>query len=217
MLQLYRKAMQLEHQFFSKQPMQPSYASSTLERINNSSQGTSNGLGVNVLLDFDLTCTVEDSCSPIAQLGLMSAVGDRETKEIIWSRLVESYSKDHEDIFSKVTNDTRGNRPQAIDELVAFMEDSAIFEKKANINVQNSGIFKGISKDSLREAGKKTVFQENCVDFLKVLLSKGVSLTVISVCWSETFLEAAFSSQSLQGFNSRALLSFSLLFFFLLV
>ncbi|EFJ08632.1 hypothetical protein SELMODRAFT_185239 [Selaginella moellendorffii] len=140
-----------------------------------------------LISDFDSTCTVSDSSPVLAELAM--AVDPNVRRK--WSSLSDEYFRDYSKLLEEVV--LREYDYDAIKEALQVLSE---FEKQGNAKIDASRVLQGIKIDDIKQAGQNMALQAGCASVLCRLSSK-ISCQILSVCWSRTFIEAAFSKENI--------------------
>eukprot|EP00250_Pteridium_aquilinum_P017722 c23753_g1_i1 orf=372-2159(-) len=202
---IYSQAMDLELIFFSGQP----YCQCTLlPFIRRQSDGSD--LRYLLMADFDLTCSVTDSCSALANVSIRAAI-EKEQEQASrlhqktsselkrrWDILEKNYSEQYSRVLNLPENQENCDRSYDAGGLRSFLEQLSEFEIQSNSEVVKKGIFEGINLEEVRRAGGEMALQEGCSNFFRQVSSySNVDAHIISVCWSKSFIEGAMSKEGI--------------------
>lgn len=188
--QIYRSAMNLEVEFFSSQPYTPPDRPINL-----------------LVVDFDDTCTSEDTTSMIARAAITAASkkgADPATafaqgeEKLHW--LVQNYLARRGNLLDEILPE-----PPLEDELEEFdmawlgdfLDRISEFDREMNSVVIESKILSGVKKGALTEVGASVPLRPGCLSLLKHAVDSGVPTVVVSVNWSGEMVAAALSQQGL--------------------
>ncbi|KAL4420336.1 hypothetical protein ABPG77_006143, partial [Micractinium sp. CCAP 211/92] len=192
MLQHYRRAMELEVDFFSAQPYRAPRRGVSL-----------------LVVDFDDTCTASDSIGLIMQTAIEATVAKADGTEaqqalraelqgqLQW--LVQNYGSRRASLLEEILPEPDPEEPADFDFawLGDFVDRLSEFDKEMNGVVIESGILGGIKKGMLARAGASIRMQGGCLDLLKQACEAGVPTYVVSVNWSAEMVKAALSQEGL--------------------
>lgn len=70
------------------------------------------------------------------------------------------------------------------------------FEKLSNLRVIESGLFKGLMLDDIKQAGRCLPFQDGCIDFFEKIVKEkklNTDLHLLSFCWCGDLIRSAFT------------------------
>lgn len=182
--------MNLEVEFFSSQPYTPPDRPINL-----------------LVVDFDDTCTTEDTTSMIARAAITAASqkeADPATafaegeQKLNW--LVQNYLARRGSLLDEILPE-----PPLEDELEEFdmawlgdfLDRISDFDREMNSLVKESKILSGVKKGALTEVGATVSLRPGCLSLLKHAVDSGVPTVVISVNWSGEMVAAALSQQGL--------------------
>ncbi|KAG0589549.1 hypothetical protein KC19_1G028600 [Ceratodon purpureus] len=208
---LYRRAMNLEVDFFSAQMLGPVHVP-----FFKSLAAPENRLLL--VSDFDSTCTISDSCPVLADLTVQIAgkipggrsAGETEASLLRnkWDDLVMRYMDEYEEVLNRrLSNKEHGNgKAFTTEELQELLKEMSDFELKANARVEEAAVLKGLSPVAIQDAGKSMPLREGCSDFFKRLglQEAHVDTHILSVCWSKTFIEAVLEQGEIHVANINA-------------
>ena len=167
------KAMELEYNFFDRQPGGWDYSTPSV--------------GPEVFaVDFDQTLTEKDTSAVISGLS-MSALPTKEAKaewQAAWDKVASSFYAAYEArVSSLLPSECHGSfNPEGLAEFCKGMSD---FEKESLIPVEEGKFLAGITREALKEAGLAVPLQKSALASLQAGNSKGASLHVVSVNWSQ--------------------------------
>eukprot|EP00850_Spirogloea_muscicola_P003998 SM000016S01986 [mRNA] locus=s16:1007497:1013773:- [translate_table: standard] len=217
---LYRRAMQLELDFFSAElpgTLQPDsrYESLVAHQLRERR--------CIFACDFDLTCSEEDSSPVLAELGIgavsgHASVARKQHWDAVAAKYVEEYKQlldralqpqacqgamNASDMQASFATQLRGRRnfPPYVsrDGLRSFLEGLSTFEVLSNKRIENSQILSNISLDRVKARGLEVTLKPNCTVLLKKLLDISVEVHIMSVCWSRSFIASALSAALFKG------------------
>lgn len=191
LVRLYRRAMELEVQFFSAQPYRAPPRPISL-----------------LVVDFDDTCTASDSSGLVMQTAIEATVAQADGSEaqgalraelqrrLQW--LVGNYASRRQSLLEEILPEPE-EEPQDYDFawLGDFIDRLSEFDKDMNGVVVESGILGGIKKGMLARAGASIQMQPGCLDLLQRATEAGITTYVVSVNWSAEMVRAALAQQGL--------------------
>ncbi|PSC75210.1 thiamine biosynthetic bifunctional enzyme chloroplastic isoform C [Micractinium conductrix] len=191
LLQHYRRAMELEVDFFSAQPYRP----------------PRQGLSL-LVVDFDDTCTATDSIGLLMQTAIEATVAQADGSssqqalraelqgQLQW--LVQNYGARRSALLEEILPEPE---EEAHDFDMAWLGDFidrlSEFDREMNGVVIESGILSGIKKGMLARAGASISMQPGCLDLLRRAADAGVPTYVVSVNWSAEMVRAALAQEGL--------------------
>nr|CAD1830842.1 unnamed protein product [Ananas comosus var. bracteatus] len=200
---LYHQAMKLEVEFFSAQPVvQPTVVPLTkLHDPNNR---------LVIFSDFDLTCTLVDSSTILAEIAILSApkVDQSETNSLLarksssdmrnlWGALSKQYTEEYKQCMESILSSEEAKKFD-YENLCRSLHLLSDFEKRANSRVIDSGMLEGANLDDVKRAGERLILQTGCASFFQRIVSVkekfNVDLHVLSYCWCGDLIRSAFSS-----------------------
>lgn len=208
---LYRRAMNLEVDFFSAQLLGPVHVPFFKRQAAPENR-------LLLVSDFDSTCTISDSCPVLADLTVQTAgkiPGGRSAGETgasllrnKWDDLVMRYMDEYEEVLNRSLSNRKHGRGKGFtaEELQEFLKEMSEFEQKANARVEEAAVLKGLSLAAIQDAGKSMPLREGCSDFFKRLGSQEVHVDthMLSVCWSKTFIESVLEQGGIHIANVNA-------------
>ncbi|KAL3685265.1 hypothetical protein R1sor_003287 [Riccia sorocarpa] len=197
---LYHRAMELEIAFFAAQTLRNEPIVPLLSSLSASKTH------VILVSDFDLTCTLEDSCSVLAKLVLSEADGAAKSQhlETKWTDLGTQYSTEYRKLIDRILPSTEERSAEFNPHgLRQFLEEVSDFEGEANARVVQSEFLAGLSVESVKQAGSRIPFYRGCEELLTAVskLEQSVDFHILSVCWSRTLIQSSFSSKGLEFAN----------------
>ncbi|KFK27863.1 hypothetical protein AALP_AA8G438900 [Arabis alpina] len=208
---LYQQAMKLEVEFFHAQPLaQPTI----VPLLKNHSKDD-----IVIFSDFDLTCTVVDSSAILAEIAIVTAPKDDQSRsgqqihrmlstdlKNSWSLLSKQYTEHYEECIENILNKDKADKFD-YEGLCKALEQLSEFEKKANNRVIESGVLKGLNLDDIKRAGERLILQDGCINVFKKILQTenlNVKLHVLSYCWCGDLIRAAFSGGGVDAVEVHA-------------
>lgn len=208
---LYHQAMKLEMEFFLAQHVDQQ----TVVPLSNEHDC------VTIFSDFDLTCTVVDSCTVLADIAMVASpspgqIQPESQSQITrmpmtelrdtWEALSKQYAEEFENIMDRMLVNQKVEKFD-YEGLRKALEQLSEFEKRANMRVIESGILKGLNLEEIKRAGEHVVFQEGCMDFFQSITKNenlDVNIHVLSYCWCGDLIRSAFSSGGIENFQLHA-------------
>ncbi|ESQ37641.1 hypothetical protein EUTSA_v10002337mg [Eutrema salsugineum] len=208
---LYQQAMKLEVEFFHAQPL----AESTIvPLLKNHSKDD-----LVIFSDFDLTCTVVDSSAILAEIAIVTAPKDEQSRsgQLIhrmlsadlkntWSQLSKQYTEHYEECIENILKKEKAEKFDH-EGLCIALEQLSEFEKKANNRVIESGVLKGLNLEDIKRAGERLILQDGCINVFQKILETGdqnAKVHVLSYCWCGDLIRAAFSARSVDAVEVHA-------------
>ncbi|KAL5712080.1 beta ketoadipyl CoA thiolase [Ranunculus cassubicifolius] len=205
---LYHRAMKLEIDFFSAQPIDQCTVL-PLSRCLDSA-----GHRLLIFSDFDLTCTVVDSSAILAEIAILTASKNNQNEpekssdalRNYWVDLSAQYTEEYEQCIENILPSEKAKEFDH-EGLCKALEQLSDFEKRANARVVESGLLRGMNQEDIKRAGEHLILQDGCIDFFKKItkdeeLNKDVH--ILSYCWCADLIRSAFSSGLLSGLNVHA-------------
>ncbi|KAG8368477.1 hypothetical protein BUALT_Bualt15G0049500 [Buddleja alternifolia] len=198
---LYRQAMKLEVEFFLAQPL----VKNTIVPL---CKGRNPAEPRRLLFSaFDLTCTVLDSSSILAELAILTASKSDQTHvRSRWEEHSKRYTEEYELCIESILV---GDKVEKFDYegLRKAIQHISDFEKKSDMRATGFEVLKGLSVEDIQRAGESMVFQDGCMDFFHSFIQNenlNTNIHVISYCWSGDLIKSAFSSGGLDSVNVHA-------------
>nr|GEW40481.1 bifunctional TH2 protein, mitochondrial-like isoform X1 [Tanacetum cinerariifolium] len=205
MQKLYHQAMKLEMDFFLAQPVDQRTVL-PLSKDHNC---------VTIFSDFDLTCTVVDSCTILAEIAMATSPKSSQLQpesqnqitqtpltdlRNTWEALSKQYTEEYEHIMESILVK---HKVEKFDNegLRKALEQLSDFEKTANMRVIESEILKGLNLEDIQGAGERLVFQDGCMEFFKSIRNNdnlNAEVHVLSFCWCGDLIRSAFSSGGIE-------------------
>mmetsp|Transcript_30506 Transcript_30506/g.72639 ORF Transcript_30506/g.72639 Transcript_30506/m.72639 type:complete len:947 (+) Transcript_30506:59-2899(+) len=182
----YRRAMDLEAQFFGAQP--------GLEEAR--------PLGVGLFVtDFDDTLTTKDTTPIIIEAAFSAAEraapeerrGDlRREWEQRLREVLQLISEEQKALRERLQSKgpTAGFDPERLSEVLAELSD---FDRRMNEAAFSSGIIKGVSEGDVTEAARNIELRDGSREFLRRAQRLRVPTHVVSVSWAQDVIRAALS------------------------
>eukprot|EP00850_Spirogloea_muscicola_P020677 SM000223S07305 [mRNA] locus=s223:59029:71140:- [translate_table: standard] len=195
---LYRRAMQLELDFFSAE------LPGTLQPDSRSESLVARQLRERRCIfacDFDFTCSEEDSSPVLAKLGIDAVSGPASVaRKEQWDAVAAQYVEEYEQLLDRALQPQAcQDAKDASDGLRSFLEELSTFEVLANRRIESARILSNISLDSIKARGLEVTLKPNCTVLVKKLLDMGVEVHIVSVCWSRSFIAGALSGALSEG------------------
>ncbi|KAG6553729.1 hypothetical protein Mapa_004644 [Marchantia paleacea] len=203
MRSLYLRAMELEVDFFAAQPV----SSESIVPLFRSARAANTHFFL--VSDFDLTCTVEDSCPVLARL-VLSAGDKTEVPHLEgkWQALGDQYSLEYKELVVRLLpHPQQPSKDFNLQGLRQVLKELSDFEREANARVVGSEFLAGLSREAVKQAGSRVAMREGCRHLLTRVSLEGRSLLqnlefhILSVCWSRSLIEGTFSSNGLEFAN----------------
>ncbi|KAK9072477.1 hypothetical protein SSX86_008911 [Deinandra increscens subsp. villosa] len=211
MQKLYHQAMKLEMEFFLAQPVDQQTVVPLSKEHNR----------ITIFSDFDLTCTVVDSCTIFADIAMAASPDlgqdrpesqSQNTKMPLtklrntWEALVKQYAEEYEHLMKSMLVNQRAVKFD-YEGLWKALEKLSDFEKRANTRVVESKILKGLNLNDIKRAGQHLVLQDGCMGFFQSVLKNqnlNASMHVVSFCWCGDLIRSAFSSGGIDNLQLHA-------------
>ncbi|GAW10982.1 hypothetical protein ANO14919_003200 [Xylariales sp. No.14919] len=112
-----------------------------------------------------------------------------------WDDVVHAYISDYKSHVSSYAPSASDR--QCVEEEIAFLRSQKHVETRSLGRINECALFRGISRDAFREAGRELVregivrLRPGFADFVTAALAKGRRVNVVSVNWSAAFIEGA--------------------------
>lgn len=210
---LYHQAMKLEIEFFCAQPLvQPTVV--PLLKEHNPAE-----YHLVIYSDFDLTCTIVDSCAILGELAIAAAPKSDQSPsqnqtvrmlsadlKNLWGSLSKQYTDEYEKCIGSILSAEKVERFN-YEALHKTLEQLSEFEKQANARVIESGVLKGLNLEDIKRAGERLALQDGCAGFFRSIVEKediNACVQVLSFCWCDYLIRSAFSAGSLGELNVHA-------------
>nr|XP_043610960.1 bifunctional TH2 protein, mitochondrial-like [Erigeron canadensis] len=199
MQKLYHQAMKLELEFFLAQPVDK------LTVVPLSKEHDS----ITLFSDFDLTCTVVDSCAILADTAMATSPKSGQSlpeSQSTWEALSKQYSEEYENLMENMLAYQKAEKFD-YEGLRKALEQLSDFERMANTRVIESEILKGLNLEDIKCAGEHLKFQDGCIDFFQDITkneNSKVNVHVLSFCWCGDLVRFAFSSGGIDNLHIHA-------------
>ncbi|GAA0152184.1 transferase [Lithospermum erythrorhizon] len=200
---LYHQAMKLEIEFFLAQPL----AQQTVVPLSEGHNPAEDQMII--FSDFDLTCTIVDSSAVLAEIAILTAPkSDQNLPENqiarmssadlrnTWSVLSKQYTEEYEQCTESILSTDKADNFN-YEGLHKSLQQLSDFERRANIRVIESGVLKGLNLEDIKRAGERLILQDGCPNFFRSIMKSeklNVNVHVLSYCWCDDLIHAAFSS-----------------------
>ncbi|XP_076937017.1 bifunctional TH2 protein, mitochondrial-like isoform X2 [Bidens hawaiensis] len=211
MQKLYLQAMKLEKEFFLAQPI----SQQIIVPLSNEHNLAT------IFSDFDLTCTVIDSCTVLADIAMATPPNSGQTLperqshstnmtltklKTTWDALVKQYAEEYEHLMESMLANQKVEKFD-YEGLQRALEQLSDFEKRANTRVIESKILSGLNIDDIKRTGQHVVLQDGCIDFFKSVTKTqnlDASVLVVSYCWCADLIRSAFESEGIHNLQLHA-------------
>lgn len=146
----------------------------------------------NFILDFDGTITTTDTISTLARFGLAHQKSHGKDLSAAWDDIVARYGEDYSSHIKIYKPDVTQRKDLASE--IAHLRSLRNIELRSFERVSKSGIFKGISREDWKEAGRKSVRDGDVVvragfnAFLVKVRENGRKCGIVSVNFSKSFI-----------------------------
>ncbi|XP_076901897.1 bifunctional TH2 protein, mitochondrial-like [Bidens hawaiensis] len=201
---IYHKAMQLQVDFFSAQPIIQNTVVPLYQAHGNDEH--------NVLIcsGFDMTCSAVDSGALLADVAIIKSSktakssgyesgGDGPSLDNlrdIWSGLHCQYVEEYEKCIDNIMLSEKVTKFD-FERLCNALRPLSDLEKAANLKVDNSGVLKGLHMDDIKWAAEHLIFQDGCLEFFQEIEKPenvAVDAHILSYCWSGDLIRSTFNS-----------------------
>ncbi|KAI1386203.1 HAD-like domain-containing protein [Hypoxylon trugodes] len=150
---------------------------------------------MSIFLDFDGTITAKDTVGELANFALQVRASEGADLKQEWDNVVRAYIADYS---AHVDGYHTGPEGRSLPEHeVEFLREAKDVETRSLGRVNDSCLFRGISGDKFREAGRELVrkgvvkLRPGFEAFVKERIEQGWRVVVVSVNWSAAFIEGA--------------------------
>ncbi|KAG2445538.1 hypothetical protein HXX76_000153 [Chlamydomonas incerta] len=193
LLRLYRRAMQLEAEFFAAQPYSPPPRRFSA-----------------LVVDFDETCTAKDTIGGLMRLAAAAAgqqgratAGDAAWVAATSSRLAADYVAAQGELLGRLlpegAPDAAAYDAAGLDAFLAALSD---FDAAMNAPVEACGILRGSTSAEVAAAGAGLQLRPQCREVLSGALGRGIPVHVLSVNWSDVYVGAALAAPATAAVGS---------------
>ncbi|WYZ34396.1 hypothetical protein EsH8_I_000672 [Colletotrichum jinshuiense] len=155
---------------------------------------------LNLVLDFDGTITTKDTIGTLAEIGLQFQQQRGVDLSSTWQQILADYSRDHSDHVA--TYKPIANERLSLTEELAFLRGLKRVELRSVQRMEESGIFRNISREHLVEAGDAArrngivELRDGFTELMDTARQEGWSVSVVSINWSRSFIKGVLSSYS---------------------
>ncbi|KAJ0742403.1 putative thiaminase-2/PQQC, heme oxygenase-like, multi-helical, HAD superfamily [Helianthus annuus] len=204
---IYHKAMKLQVDFFSAQPIIQNTVVPLYQARGNDDH--------NVLIcsGYDMTCSAVDSGALLADVAIIKSSktvksngyesGGDETSldnlRDIWSGLHRQYVEEYEQCIDNIMLSEKVAEFD-FESLCNALAQLSDIENAANLRVDNSGVLKGLHMDDdIKWAAEHLIFQDGCLEFFREIEKRenvAIDAHILSYCWSGDLIRSAFNSDS---------------------
>lgn len=152
---------------------------------------------MDIILDFDGTITAKDTIGNIATACLAYHNDHGVDLTQSWDYILKQYMVDNEH-YKDNFEESEESRT-TLDQEVAFLRGRKAVEETSDRRVEESGLFNGIEKEHLFQAGREAVangsvrIRAGFKDFIRTMTRKGWTVSIMSVNWSASFIQGAIS------------------------
>ncbi|XP_076908245.1 bifunctional TH2 protein, mitochondrial-like [Bidens hawaiensis] len=201
---IYHKAMKLQVDFFSSQPITQNTVVPLYQAHGNDEHS------VLICSGFDMTCSVVDSGALLADVAIIKSSktvnssgyesgGDGPSLDNlrdVWSGLHSQYVEKYEKCIDNIMLSEKATEFD-FERLCNALGPLSDLEKVANLKVDNSGVLKGLHMDDITWAAEHLIFQDGCLEFFREIEKQenvAVDAHILSYCWSGDLIRSAFNS-----------------------
>lgn len=155
---------------------------------------------LNLVLDFDGTITTKDTIGTLAEIGLQFQQQRGVDLSSTWQQILADYSRDHSDHVA--TYKPIANERLSLTEELVFLRGLKRVELRSVQRMEESGIFRNISREHLVEAGDAArrngivELRDGFTELMDTARQEGWSVSVVSINWSRSFIKGVLSSYS---------------------
>ncbi|MFS7975507.1 putative thiaminase-2/PQQC, hem oxygenase-like, multi-helical, HAD superfamily [Helianthus anomalus] len=203
---IYHKAMKLQVDFFSAQPIIQNTVVPLYQAHGNDDH--------NVLIcsGYDMTCSAVDSGALLADVAIIKSSktvksngyesgGVDETSldnlRDIWRDLHVQYVEEYEQCIDNIMLSEKVAEFD-FESLCNALAQLSDIENAANLRVDNSGVLKGLHMDDdIKWAAEHLIFQDGCLEFFREIEKRenvAIDAHILSYCWSGDLIRSAFNS-----------------------
>ncbi|KAM0005368.1 putative thiaminase-2/PQQC, hem oxygenase-like, multi-helical, HAD superfamily [Helianthus debilis subsp. tardiflorus] len=202
---IYHKAMKLQVDFFSAQPIIQNTVVPLYQARGNDDH--------NVLIcsGYDMTCSAVDSGALLADVAIIKSSktvksngyesGGDETSldnlRDIWKDLHVQYVEEYEQCIDNIMLSEKVAEFD-FESLCNALAQLSDIENAANLRVDNSGVLKGLHMDDdIKWAAEHLIFQDGCLEFFREIEKRenvAIDAHILSYCWSGDLIRSAFNS-----------------------
>ncbi|KAM0028272.1 putative thiaminase-2/PQQC, hem oxygenase-like, multi-helical, HAD superfamily [Helianthus debilis subsp. tardiflorus] len=202
---IYHKAMKLQVDFFSAQPIIQNTVVPLYQARGNDDH--------NVLIcsGYDMTCSAVDSGALLADVAIIKSSktvksngyesGGDETSldnlRDIWKDLHVQYVEEYEQCIDNIMLSEKVAEFD-FESLCNALGQLSDIENAANLRVDNSGVLKGLHMDDdIKWAAEHLIFQDGCLEFFREIEKRenvAIDAHILSYCWSGDLIRSAFNS-----------------------
>lgn len=158
-----------------------------------------------LVVDFDDTCTAQDTTSMIARAAVHAAAARAADPaaaaegEARLQWLVQNYLARRGALLDEILPFPSEDEAEEFDMawLGDFLDRLSDFDREMNGVVVDSGILAGVKRGALTETGARVGMRPGCLATLRRAVDAGVPTAVVSVNWSGEMVAAALAQQGL--------------------
>lgn len=148
-------------------------------------------MGVKIVIsDWDETITVKDTMRLVSQAAYQVKPGF----EPQWKYFTEEYINDYNKFIK-----SRGDRVNLSQE-EKYLSQLKEVELRSVARVETSNLFRGVPLDIVKAQAKLVEIRQGFWEALKIIRSLGIVFVVVSVNWSQAFIEQVFLDH---GYNAN--------------
>ncbi|KAJ0162708.1 Uncharacterized protein CTA2_4134 [Colletotrichum tanaceti] len=151
----------------------------------------------NLVLDFDGTITAKDTIGTLAEIALRFQQERGIDLSSAWQQILKDYSQDHAEHVSKYKPGV-DERISLADEL-AYLRGLKEVELRSVQRVEESGLFRGITREDLEKAGNvarmegPVKLRDGFAELMDMAKENEWAVSVVSVNWSKSFISGVLS------------------------
>lgn len=162
-----------------------------------------------LVIDFDDTCTAQDTSALIAETAIEASAKASEDPEASRSKgqqmleeLVFNYVSKRDGLLDEILPDVPWNEGEEGSEefdmtwLGDFLDRLSDFDREMNSVVVESGILAGIKRGTMSDVGARVAMRPGCLKFLHHAVHTGIPTAIVSVNWSAELVAAALQQHS---------------------
>jgi 2-hydroxy-3-keto-5-methylthiopentenyl-1-phosphate phosphatase len=140
-----------------------------------------------VISDWDETITAKDTLSLVGH----AAYHAKPSFEPSWQYFTDQYINDYNKFVSSRTDKDAKSRT-TLDQEARYLSDLREVELRSVARVETSNLFQGVPLDEVRAQSKLVEMRDGFWEALQDLLDQGITFIIVSVNWSQAFIEQVF-------------------------
>ncbi|KAK2059858.1 hypothetical protein LY76DRAFT_625598 [Colletotrichum caudatum] len=155
---------------------------------------------LNLVFDFDGTITEKDTIGTLAQIALRFQNERGIYLSSAWQQILKDYNQDHTHHVS--TYKPVANGRLSLQEELAYLRGLSVVELRSVQRVEQSGLFRGITREDLEKAGDAArtegivKLRDGFAELMDLAKDNGWAVSVVSVNWSRSFISGVLSDYS---------------------